>query len=418
MKRILTIIIAAFALMSAHAAAYKLDELKNPQLADSTRFVANPDGVLSPQAEQQINQMLLQLRRNTSAEIAVVAVNDFDSDADIEEFATDLFRKWGIGKKDTNNGLLFLIAKDRHQARLRTGMGVEGLLPDGYLGTVMDRQMVPRFKQDDYDGGTIATLQEIVNTLSTPEAREEIMSKYGTGSSDEDIDAFYFYLWICGFLAIGSLIWALAVAWRSGNESRTERYAQADKLWIPMIIITIFGLGIPLISLLIVYFWRHDLRRGKHICANCGSRMNLVDEVHDNDYLTREQDIEERLGTVDYDVWLCPTCGETDIIPYDQKASAYTVCPVCKAKALHVISDRVVKQPTTRSEGLRAITSHCASCGFEDTKTAIIAKTVASGGPIIIPGGGGHGGSFGGGGFGGGSFGGGFTAGGGAGRSW
>lgn len=418
MKRLLTILIAALAFFASQAATYRLNEVPNVHLSDSTRFVSNPDGILSPAAEAQINQMLQGLMRQTSAEVVCVAVDNIDPDATVEDFATDLFRQWGLGKKDTNNGLLFLIVKDQHRAVLRTGTGVEGLLPDGYLGTVMRQQMTPRFKEGDYDGGTIATLAEITSTLSTPEAREEVMSKYANNArnGDDDFDAFYFYLTLCGIVAACSLVWVLTVASRCSKASRTEKYKKVDELWVPMIILTIIGLGIPVISLLIVYFWRHNLRRGKHLCPNCGTRMNLVDEVHDNDYLTREQDIEERLGTVDYDVWLCPQCGETEIIPYDQKSTAYTACPVCHAKALHAISDRVIKQPTPSSTGLRAICYHCASCGYEDTKTSTIAKTVAAGAPLIIPGGGGHRG--GGGGFGGGSFGGGFTAGGGTTGSW
>lgn len=419
MKRFIAAIISAFIVVAAQAGTYKLNELKNSHLADSTRFVTNPDGILSPAAEAQINQMLQALMRHTSAEVLCVAVDDIDPDANVEDFATDLFRRWGIGKKDTNNGLLFLIVKDQHKAVLRTGTGVEGILPDSYLGTVMRREMTPRFKDGDYDGGTIATLQEICNTLSTPEAREEVMSKYANNSlmDDDDLDAFYFYLCFCGLIAIGAIVWVLVVAAKSGKQSRVERYKEADKLFVPLVIITIAGLGIPIVALVIDYFWRKQLRRGKHLCPECGTRMQLVDEVHDNDYLTREQDMEERLGTVDYDVWLCPKCGDTDIIPYDQKSSAYTVCPVCHAKALHVISDRIVKQPTPLATGLRVVTSRCASCGFEDSKTGILPKVVAGGAPIIIPGGGG-GGFRGGGGFGGGSMGGGFSAGGGTTGSW
>lgn len=419
MKRLMTFLLAALAIIASNAATYKLGELKNTHLADSTRFVTNPDGVLSPQAEAQINAMLHRLMQETSAEVLCVAVDNIDSDANVEDFATDLFRKWGIGKKDTNNGLLFLIVKDRRKAVLRTGTGVEGLLPDGYLGTVMRQHMTPRFKEGDYDGGTIATLAEITSTLSTPEAKEEVMSNYANNAQDhdDDFDAFTFYLTLCGIAAVCALVWVLTVAWRSGHKSRVDRYRKVDSLWMPMIIITIIGLGIPIISLLIVYFWRKDLRRGKHMCPNCGTRMNLVDEVHDNDYLTREQDIEERLGTVDYDVWLCPKCAETEIIPYDQKLSAYTECPVCHAKALHAVSDRILRQPTAASTGLRIVSYHCASCGYDDQKTITLPKVAAT--PIIIPGGGG--GGFrggGGGGFGGGSMGGGFSAGGGTTGSW
>lgn len=142
--------------------------------------------------------------------------------------------------------------------------------------------------------------------------------------------------------------------------------------------------------------------------------MKLIDEQRDNDFLTREQDIEERVGSVDYDVWLCPADGTTEILPYVQPASAFKECPVCHARTFHVVSDLITRQPTTTHTGLRVVTSRCVNCGFEDSEDHTIPKVVP---PVVIVGGGG-GRSGGGGGFGGGSFGGGFTAGGGASGGW
>lgn len=431
MKRI-SLIIIAFAAIFASATEYSVEQVPNVHVADRTRYVSNPDGVLSAAAESEINQMLKQLWEQTSAEVVCVAVDNIDSHTNAEDFATDLFRHWGIGKSDKNNGLLFLIVKDQHRAVLRTGTGVEGLLPDGYLGTVMRREMTPRFREGDYDGGTVATLREISATLSSPEATAEVMSRYANDARNDAGDTFAFYLYFCGLLAVGSFIYVLYVAAKCGKEPRNDRYHRANKLFTPMVMLTIIGLGMPILSLAIVYFWRHDLRRGKHICPECGTRMNLVDEVHDNDYLTREQDIEERLGTVDYDVWLCPKCGDTEIIPYEQNTGAYTECPVCHARALHAVADRIVKQPTPRSTGMRVTTYRCAACGYEDNHTTTLPKTPDTSGlaaAAIIGGlagaamggrrgGGFGGGGFGGGGFGGGGFGGGGTAGGGASGSW
>ena len=44
--------------------------------------------------------------------------------------------------------------------------------------------------------------------------------------------------------------------------------------------------------------------------------MELIDEEHDNDYLTPAQDTEEKLNSIDYDVWHCPHCHETEVLPY------------------------------------------------------------------------------------------------------
>lgn len=172
----------------------------------------------------------------------------------------------------------------------------------------------------------------------------------------------------------------------------------------------------PLVAFLPLWLWRHELRRGKHICPECGTRMKLLDEVRDNDFLNHAQDVEEQIGSVDYDVWLCPKCHETEIIPYRSKASSFRECPVCHARAMRVVSDRVAIQPTSRREGLRVVKRKCLNCGHEDDTTHRLEKTASAGvAPIII---GGFGGGSSSGGIGGGSFGGGFTAGGGASGSW
>lgn len=414
MRRIL-FFITLVAALTASGRTYKVSEVPNVHLTDSTRFVSNPDGILSPAAEAQINQMLRQLMRETKAEVACVAVDDIDPNYEIADFATDLFRHWGIGKEDVNSGLLLLIVKDRRQMRFSTGNGLEGLLPDGYLGALMREKMEPRFKEGDFDGGTVATLSEIARVLSSDEAREEVRSKYANNRKGAGTDPFVYYLYFCGVLALGSLAWVLATGWRTGNKTRFERYQAANKMYIPTLLISFIGLGIPLPAWIIVAVWRHKMRRGTRLCPQCGTRMNLVDEEHDNDYLHHGQDIEEKLGSVDYDVWLCHSCGKTEIIPYVSRSSGYSQCPVCKARAFAGIGSNIVKVPTTHSTGLQEDRYRCASCGFEDTATRVLPKLAPPPPPIIIPGGGGF---RGGGGGGGGSWGGGTTSGGGATGGW
>ena len=107
-------------------------------------------------------------------------------------------------------------------------------------------------------------------------------------------------------------------------------------------------------------------------CSNCGARMNLVDEVHDNDYLTPAQDTEERINSIDYDVWLCPDCGETEILPYVQRSSDYTECPRCHARACRMVSDRVMRRPTVSTA---ASGTHVASWNAEPGMNAYSTAT-------------------------------------------
>lgn len=416
-KSLRIILLAAATILIAgimHSTTYSVATVPNVHLTDSTRFVTNPDGLLSADAEARANAMLQTLMQQTSAEVVCVAVNDIDADPD--DFATELFRSWGIGKKDKNNGVLMLIVKDKRKVVIRTGTGVEGLLPDGLCGSIIRANITPKFRQGDYDGGTLGALANISGILSTPEAREEIMSKYANNADangDSGAELFRFYLGICAVVTIICLVMLAAGVISTRKATRLQKYLKANSLYSVMLFATLLCFGMPLVAFVPLMLWRRNLRYGKHLCPDCHTRMVLVNEDDDNDYLNRAQDIEEKIGAVDYDVWRCPNDGETEIIPYIQKSSAYTQCPVCHARTMSVVSDRVTVQPTSFRTGTRVIKRYCRNCGHDDTDYKTLPKVA----PVIIAGGG-HGGSSRGGGFGGGSFGGGFTAGGGASGGW
>ena len=95
MTRFFVSIILAFITICAHA--YSVKEIPNVHLQNSTRYVSNPDGILSPQAEAQADSILANIWRQTSAEVVAVVVNEIDN-GDIDTFATELFAEWGIGK--------------------------------------------------------------------------------------------------------------------------------------------------------------------------------------------------------------------------------------------------------------------------------------------------------------------------------
>lgn len=368
------------------ANVYTLAQVPNVHLQDSTRFLSNPDGIISADAQQRIDARLRSLMSGTTAEVVVVAVDDIDADSDIDDFATALFRQWGIGKKDNDNGLLMLIVKDRREVVIRTGYGLEGILPDGVCGSIIRSEITPRFRQANNAAG------------------------HGVDGSA----LFGYYLYGCVGLSVLMLAGLIVVHSSSSRRSRYDRYQILDRLYTPYLFLSFIGLGMPLIALVPLAVMRRKLRRGAYMCSNCGARMNLVDEVHDNDYLTPAQDTEERINSIDYDVWLCPDCGETEILPYVQRSSDYTECPRCHARACRMVSDRVMRRPTVSTEGIGVRTYQCAHCHHSYHQNYSIAKLAP---PVIIVGGGGHGGGRGGG-FGGGSFGGGFTGGGGARGGW
>ena len=146
--------------------------------------------------------------------------------------------------------------------------------------------------------------------------------------------------------------------------------------------------------------------------------MHKVDEEHDNDYLTAGQDKEERLKSVDYDVWLCPKCGETEIIAYKNPQTLYKECEACHFTTARLLSERIIKQPTTKAEGRGLREYKCSHCGkvssveYKISKLTDDAAIGAAAGAAALGGGFSGGSSSSGGGFGGGMTGGGGASGG------
>lgn len=141
-------------------------------------------------------------------------------------------------------------------------------------------------------------------------------------------------------------------------------------------------------------------------CEKCGKHARKLDEVNDDQYLTKEKVFEESLKSVDYDVWLCDGCGTYFELIYQNASSKYEPCPKCKTRAYYQKSNRTLVSPTESSSGKGEKTHDCKFCGHVVVSTYSIARLTSSSSSS------GSGGSSGG------SFGGGSSGGGGASSSW
>ncbi len=418
MKKIISLfLIVLAATLCSLAATHSIASIPNVHVADSAAYVSDPDGILTAAELAAINGHMRTIRRTTSAEPAVVIVDDIEG-GDIDTFATELFENWGLGKGDKDNGLLILVAKDLRRAVIRTGYGLEGVMPDIVCSGILRNRMFPQFKEGRYGAGLVSASEAVEAILTDPDNAAEIASGRPDadfeGGEDDDMDFFTVYLIVACGLTVGLVVVLILTLVSSRGKSRHDRYEELVKLKPAYLALTFLGLFIPLFASVPLLIILYRLRNAPHKCARCGASMKKIDEVHDNEYLNPVQDLEERIGSVDYDVWLCPECGETDIEEYIQPASGYTECDRCHARASRLVRNRILRQPTTLREGQGVREYECANCGNISSKPYSIPKVVVA--PVIISGGkgfgGGGGGSFGGG------FGGGHTGGGGASGGW
>ena len=133
-------------------------------------YIVDTAGMVSAEDAAQIAKIGAELRSKTKTEVVVVTVPTL-GDTDIESYANELFRSWGIGDARLNNGVLLLIAKDDRAFRIEVGYGLEGAITDGYAGSVLDA-MKGEFRKENYSP---AILQAYI-TLAQKAAAE-----YGVG---------------------------------------------------------------------------------------------------------------------------------------------------------------------------------------------------------------------------------------------
>jgi uncharacterized protein len=132
-----------------------------PAVPNPARLVNDYVGVLSASEIQSLESKLVEFDDTTSNQIAVIIVKSVEP-YDMNSYATKLGRAWGIGHEGKNNGVVVVWATEDRKVYVSPGYGLEGALPDAYAKRIVDRVIIPYFKQDRYfeglDAGTSAIM--------------------------------------------------------------------------------------------------------------------------------------------------------------------------------------------------------------------------------------------------------------------
>src|SRR5205823_3149832 len=120
--------------------------------------------VLSSESAAYLENLCTEADEKAKAQIAVVTIHSLDG-RDVEGYAVDLYKSWGIGNKSTNRGVLILLATDDHRYRIEVGYGLEPILPDGKVGS-FGREAVPIVRQGNYSAAVKLLTQRVAETIA------------------------------------------------------------------------------------------------------------------------------------------------------------------------------------------------------------------------------------------------------------
>jgi uncharacterized protein len=173
-------------------------------------WVSDFAGIMSETIKSQIDVQLAEVKKSTGAEIAVVTVTSLEG-MSVEEYAVKLFKKWGIGEKGRDNGVLFLIAPTERKARIEVGYGLEPVITDGRAGEIIRETVIPFFKAGDYDEGILQGSMRIAALIagkdfvpSVPTPRSESQTEETPWPIKVGVILFFALFITLGFLALGA----------------------------------------------------------------------------------------------------------------------------------------------------------------------------------------------------------------------
>ncbi|WP_101775994.1 TPM domain-containing protein [Pasteurella oralis] len=152
-----------------------------PILPTPFQYVNDYTKTLSAQEKVLLENKLVDYGRETSSQIAVVIIPSV-GEYEISQYAFELGDKWGVGRKQLNNGVLMLVAKNDRKIFIAVGQGLEGVLPDAFLAQVIRNTITPYFKQGQYAQGINHGLDYIIaaskGEFDPNQADEETWEKY------------------------------------------------------------------------------------------------------------------------------------------------------------------------------------------------------------------------------------------------
>jgi uncharacterized protein len=328
MSRTSIALAALLPLLIVAAGAEPLTSIPNPRVRDGT-WVTDMPRMLRADTIARLNSTIGDFNRTTGGEMAVVVIGSLDGQS-IEEAAARLFSLWGIGKKSKDNGLLLIWSTGDRRVRVEVGYGLEGILPDGKTGAILDAYVIPRFKSGEFDEGVLAGVDALLRA-----ARNEAVDLPSEG---------------------------------------TELYDSSSP-GISTLLIGLLG-AIP-VGLGSLVGFRKLRRHRRRRCPACQARMVCLGESEDDALLEHGQQAEERVGSVDYDVWKCPACSHHFTLRYPKWVSKFDKCPQCRNRTKSS-TETVIEAATTSSAGSAQVVESCAFCSFTRTYTKVLPRITSS----------------------------------------
>ncbi len=159
------LIFSLFFIFSLDISINAQDDIESILNSKPEGYVADFANVISLQDKQQIHLLCSIIDNNSQNQVAVVTVNSLGLYS-IEEFSYKLLEKWGVGEKESNNGILVLLALNEKKVRIEVGYGLEPIIPDSKAALIIQNYGIPYFKESNFGKGLYNMVYALGETMA------------------------------------------------------------------------------------------------------------------------------------------------------------------------------------------------------------------------------------------------------------
>jgi len=349
--------------------SYSISTVPSPRGNGIIGYISDPNDFLDAAAEQRINKLLFELEQKSSAEVAVVMLSSIGEEVP-KSFAVDLFEEWGIGKSDTDNGLLLLTVMDQRRTEFEVGNGLEPILTDAVCFRIGVNEIVPHFKEGNFGTGIENAVVRVKEFLEKPEAVDEI---YSTGVDHKKkaiglpwfLFLFLFYPLVC--VILGFWYYGQTYDIRRSKDDYYDKYHRLDKLKFGCLQY-LFPLPMLFFGLLVKKRLK-EYRYAPRFSKKNGLPMTLLTNYDEIEFLADGQLLEEEMKAVIYDVWKTDDNSDVMFLEYEgPNGRKYSDCKECSYQTYGKINSLVLVEATYDHGGTRLDRYECRNCNYFEEK--------------------------------------------------
>lgn len=312
------------------ALAFGAPEIQSPRIRGA--WIADAAELLPPDVEAALEARIDAVHRDLDAEIVVVTA-DHDALALVDQW----FDTWGVGDAVADNGVLIVVVDAPPAAAIRSGRGLEAVLPDGWRAALVAARP---------DEAPAVALSRMVDAVEARLREQPDAARLGSAAVDAD-----------------------AAPLPGDPQLRGTLAREFARMQATRTVVVTGVLGLALLGTLSAFgYGLARVRRTERMCPTCHVEMPMLSEHDDDQHLSQGQVTEEQVGAVDYQVHQCPKCGQTRTFVVHQFWTRYMPCPQCNHRT-RLVRRRTLVAAAPGVDGTDEILETCAHCDYRATHT-------------------------------------------------